>query len=249
MYKKEEIVLVSSPVIYLRYILAVSRVQAFLYDITTHADIQEMERVATLTISLFNNQFAIDEDKAAVFNAPSIIGKYVRFVYYSEGEENPFYASSNLHSFITQVLRWTSNRVSEGIYLTTKECDCAYLRNIEPGSFVYENRFCVYPGEIFDIRLKSPPTIKNQFKAYYLFINQEIVETFLDQQEQILTKLGCITSSTMHDDTGAAKLDVLALYQAMYNSTPVQIAFVYIKLTESFSYDIWIEYPSSSRTL
>jgi hypothetical protein len=249
MYRKEEIRLVSSPVLYLRYILATSNVQAFLYDSATHTDIQEMERVATLTVSLFNNQFAVDEDKASVFNAPSIVGKYVRFVYYSEGEENPFYASSNLHSFITQVLRWTSNRVSEGIYLTTKECDCAYLRNIEPGSFVYENRFCVYPGEDFDVRLKSPPTIKEQFKAYYLFINQEIVETFLDQQEQILTKLGCITSSAMHDDTGSAKLDVLALYTAMYNSTPIQIAFVYIRLTESFSYDIWVEYPSSSRTL
>lgn len=249
MYRKEEIILVDSPVIYLRYILATSNVQAFLYDYTKHEDIQELQRVATLTISLFNTQFAVDEDKSSIYNAPAIVGQYVRIVYYSEGESNPFYASSNLHAFITQVLRWTANRVSEGIYLTTKECDCAHLRSIQPGSFVYENRFCVYPGDVFDIRLQSPPTIINKFKAYYLFINQEIVDTYLNQQEQILTKLGSITSSTMHDTTGAAKLDVLSLYDNMYETTPIEIAFVYIKLTETMSYDLWVEYPQKSRTL
>jgi len=220
-----------------------------MYDYALKTDIQEMERVSTLSISLFNSQFAVDEDKSAVYNAPSIIGKYIRVVYYSEGEQNPFHASSNLHAFISQVLRWTSNRISEGIYLTKPEGDCSHLRTIQPGSFVYENRFCVFPGEVFDIRLHAPPTIKDQFKAYYLFINQEVLDGYLDKQVSSLTRVGVITSSTMHDTVGSAKLDVLALYTTMYSSTPLEVGFLYIKLTDTFAYDIWIEYPANSRTL
>jgi len=249
MYTKTEIVLISSPVTYLKYILASSIVKASLYDNALHQVIQSLERISTLTVSLFNTQFAIDEDKCAVYVAPSIIGQYVQFVYYSEGAENPFYASSNLNAFITQVLKWTSNRISEGIYLTGSECNCDYLRTIQPGSFVYEDQFYVYHGESFDIRIQSPPTIVNQFKAYYLFINQEIIETYLNNQEKILNRLGVITSSAMHDDNGSAKLDVLALYDNMYNSTPLQVAFVYIMLSDAMSYDVWIDYPSGSRTL
>jgi len=249
MYTKEEIVLIDSPVVYLRYILATNVVKAYIYDFSLKQDLQEMERVATLTISLFNSQFAVDEDKAAIYNAPSIVGKYVRFVYYSEGEQNPFYAASNLHVFINQVLKWTANRVSEGIYLTQQDCECTHLRKIEPGSFVYENQFCVFPGESFDIRVQSPPTVKDKYKAYYLFINQEIISSFLNKQEQLLTKLGILTSSEMHDNIGSAKLDVLALYETTYNSSPIEIAFVYIRLNESFLYDLWVEYPIKSRTL
>ena len=249
MYRKEEIILVDSPVMYLRYIIATNNIHAFLYDYSLQKDLQELERVATLTISLFNSQYAVDIDKSSFYNAPSIIGKYVRIVYYSEGEQNPFHAASNLHAFITQVLRWTSNRISEGIYLTRQENECSNMRSIAPGSFVYENRFCIYPGEAFDIRMHSPPTVKDRFKAYYLFINQEHLDGFLSKQDQILTTIGVITSSTMHEEIGTAKLDVLALYQSMYNSTPIEVAFIYIKLTDTFAYDIWVEYPPKSRTL
>jgi hypothetical protein len=123
------------------------------------------------------------------------------------------------------------------------------MRTIQPGSFVYENRFCVFPGDVFDIRIQAPPTIKDKFKAYYLFINQEIVDSFLDKQISTLSKLGILTSSTIHDDAGSAKLDVSALYATAYNSTPVEVCFIYIKLTDTFAYDIWIEYPPKSRTL
>lgn len=249
MYKKEEILLVDNPIIYLRYIIATSIIQVFLYDYSKHEDIQEMERISTLSISLFNNQYAIDLDKSSIYNAPSILGKYIRIIYYSEGEQNPFHASSNLHAFITQVLRWTSNRISEGIYLTRQVSDCDNTRSIAPGSFVYENKFGVYPGEIFDIRLHAPPTVANKFKAYYLFINQEHIDGFLNRQDQMLTKIGVITSSTIHDAIDTAKLDVLTLYLSLYNSTPLEVALMYIKLTDTFAYDIWVEYPPTSRTL
>ncbi len=249
MLRKEEKVLVDAPVMYLKYITATDAVDAFIYDYSMQTDVQELERVYTLTISLFNNQFSVDEDVGAIYFAPAIIGQYVRIVYYTEGELNPFYASSNLHAFISQVLKWTSNRVSEGIYLTSHRCDPSYARMIEPGSFVYDGQFGVYPGELFDIRQHSPPTIKNTFKAYYFYINADTVSQYKYNQDQVLSQISILTSTTMHDTIGNAKLDVDALYTSTHDSDPIKICYVYIKLLESFAYDIWVEYPQESRTL
>ena len=248
-YVKEEKVLIDSPVTYLKFILADDVVSIFEYDYTTQTDVQELERVYTLTISLFNNQFSVDIDKGAVYIAPSIIGKYVRIVYHSEGELNPFYASSNLHEFITQVLRWTSNRVAEGIYLTYHNCDERYVRVIEPGSFVYEGQFGVFPGNIFDIRQHAPPTVKGQYKAYYMYINSSTIADYSNPQDQVLANISIIASSTMHDAIDSAKLDVQALYAEQNDSTAIEICYVYVLLLDSFEYDIWVEYPPESRTL
>lgn len=249
MLKKEEVVLVSSPVTYLRYTLAHDNVTAFEHSYTLHEDIVEMERIHSLSISLFNSQFAVDTDLSAAFVAPSLVGKYVRFVYYTEGELNPFYASSNLHKFIEQVLKWTSNRIAEGLYLHWKACDPAYMRIINEGSFVYENRFIVYPGGKFDIRQHAPPTVKGTYKAYHMFVNQEIIDGYLDRQSQLLRQIGILSSSTQHSSIDAAKLDVMTKYTSMYKSSALTVCYVYIRLNQDFSYDIRIEYPTASRTL
>ncbi len=249
MYRKEEIVLISSPVTYLRYVLVNDNVDIWLYDYSLKTDLLKMERVNTLATSLFNTQYSVDEDKSSVYVAPSIIGKYVRMSYYTEGTQNPFYASSNLHKFITQVLNWTSNRISEGMYLYWDACDPDYMKKINEGSFVYENLFYVYNGGVFDIRHHAPPTSRQRFKAYYLFINQEIIESYVDRQTQMLTQIGILSSTTSHDALDAAKLDVMARYTATYESTPLEVAFIYIQLMDSLQYNIWIEYPISTRTL
>jgi hypothetical protein len=249
MFRKEEVVLVGSPIVYMRYIMAHDNVQMFLYNYSLKEDILEMERVNTLSSSLFNNQFAVDEDTSSTFVAPSTIGQWIRVVYYSEGKQNPFYASSNLHKFIEQVLRWTANRISEGIYLYWAPCDPPWKRIINEGSFVYENQFYVYNGGLFDIRQHAPPTTKRRFKAYYLFINQEIISSYLDGQSQILSQIGILPSSTSHDTVDSAKLDVLTRYQNMYESEPLEVALIYIQLSDSLEYNVWIEYPPATRTL
>lgn len=249
MYRKDEIVLVDSPVIYLRYILSTDNVSAYTYDYSKQEELTKLDRVYTLSVSLFNNQFSVDDDKGAIFCAPSVVGHYVKFTYYTEGEQNPFYASSNLHAFISQILRWTANRISEGIYLTSEHCSSHNMRTIQPGSFVHENQFYAYPGGVFDVRQVSPPTLVDKFKAYYLFINNEIISDRVDKQERLLVDIGILPSSTMHDDVGSAKLDVQGRYATEYTSTPIEIAYVFVQLLSSFEYDIWIEYPPKSRTL
>jgi hypothetical protein len=249
MYRKEEIVLVGSPIIYARYVLAHDNVTFFSYDYSLNQDILPMERVNTLSMSLFNNQFSVDEDKSAFFIAPSIVGTWVRMIYYTEGDQNPFYASSNLHKFITQVLKWTSSRISEGIYLYWEPCDPVHKKLINEGSFVYENQFYVYHGGVFDIKMQAPPTLRNTYKCYYLFINQEILDSYLDRQSRMLSEIGILPSSTSHLTLDAAKLDVLTRYTNMYDSEPLEVAFVHIQLNDQLSYNVWIEYPTTSRTL
>ena len=250
MKKKEELILISSPVTYLRYTLAnANTVEAFQYDYTIQQDVLKLEKIYSISISLFNTQYSIDVDKSCLYIAPSLIGKYIRVVYYTEGEQNPFFASSNLHKFINQVLKWTANRIAEGLYLHWKKCDPAYMRIINEGSLVYDNRFIVYPGGVFDIRQNAPPTIKGTFKAYQLFVNLEIIQSFLDRQTQMLSKPGILSSSVAHSSIDAAKLDVMNRYKTLYNSDAIVICYVYIMLRDDYGYELYIEYPPEYRTL
>lgn len=250
MYKKEEIVIISSPVTYLRYTLTNNiNVKVYQYDNILQKDVLELQKVFSLSISLFNTQYAVDVDKSCIYIAPSLIGKHIRIEYYSEGAQNPFYASSNLHKFITQVLKWTSNRISEGLYLHWQKCDPAYMRIINEGSVIYENRFIVYPGGVFDIRQQSPPTIKGTYKAYKIFINLEIIQSFMDKQTQMLSKIGILSSSVAHPSIDKAKLDVMTRYTTLYESEALVICYVYIMLREDYGYELYVEYPPEYRTL
>jgi|GEM_PF-4203435 len=249
MYRKEDVILVTSPIQYLHYIITSDNVKVWEYDTTQNQELYELERVYTLSTSLFSNQFAIDVDRNGVYLSPTMNGKYIKVVYYSDGQINPFYASSNLHKFITNVLKWTGHRIVDGCFLHWTDGGCVTSHRIKEGSFVYSNQYYIYAGEDLDIRNLAPPTIVGRFRGYYFFINDEIISNNLNHQTRTLTKMGYLHSSAMHDETGRAKLDVLALYDNLYSSEPLNVAFMYVYLTQSLDYEIWIEYPTEHRTL
>lgn len=250
MYRKEEIVYVDSPILYLRFGLTNDNVSVWLYNTSLSEDVYSLDRVHTLSISLFNNQFAIDDDKNALFFSPSIVGNYVRIAYYSEGDQNPFYASSNLHQFITKVLAWSGNRIIDGLYIHWTGCsNDISSKTIQAGSVIYNNQLYIYPGGTFDIKLHAPPTIRGTYRAYYLFVNEELLSDKLNRQTKIMSDIGILRSTVTHSSIDAAKLDVMSLYDSLYESEPLKVCFAFVLLTEENTYELWVEYPNDHRAL
>jgi hypothetical protein len=250
MYRKEEIVLISSSVTYLRFVLANTNVTVFTYDQILRTDILPLARINTLSVSLFNNQYAIDEDHSAIFISPSIIGQYVRIIYYTNGTQNPFYASSNLHNFINQVLRWTSNRIVDGLFLYWDDAASDINeKNIRPGSFVYETQFYTYQGGTFNVRDYSPPMVMQTYKSYLLVINSDIISSYLDVQGRMLTRIGVVTSTTAHETATESKADVDSTAASRYDSQLLKVAYVHAYLTDQRKIEEWVDYPAEYRTL
>ena len=250
MYRKEEIVILSSAVTYLKFTLANDNVSITTYDYSMQKDITPLERINTLSASLFNSQFSVDDDHSAIFVSPSIVGQYVRITYYSEGRQNPYYASSNLYKFIDQVLRWTSNRIIDGLYLYWDESSSDVNdKKLQPGSFVYDGQFYAYMGGKFHIRDYAPPMIKQTYKSYLLLINTECINSFLDVQGRLLKRLIVVASATSHDSIAGAKADVDSVTASRYTSQPLKVAYVHAYLTDTLRYETWIEYPIETRSL
>lgn len=251
MYRKLQIDTVQSSIIYLKYVVDMgSTVTVQLVDPITKQALYNLERVNSVTAAIRTDQFVVDEDINAIVINLANRGKTVLITYYTDGTQNPFYASSNLHTFISKVLKWTDNRLVDGLYLYWDDCDRSNpVKKIKEGSFVYDGSFYVYQGGIFDIRDYAPPTVIGYYRGYRIFINQEIIQSYLNTPASMLTQVGIITSSATHTAMDSAKLDVMTLYDSMYNSEPLDIAFVYIRLNDSREYDIWVEYPKEQRTL
>jgi hypothetical protein len=250
MYRKEEIVLISSSVTYLKFVMCNDNVSIFTYDQTLRRDILQLSRVNTLSVTLFNDQFSVDDDHSAVFVSPTVVGQYARIVYYSEGLQNPYYASSNLYQFIEQVLRWTSNRIVDGLFLYWDDSlNDINEKLIRPGSFVYDGQFYAYKGGTFNIREQAPPMIRQTFKSYLLVINQEILESYLDVQGRMLTRVGVVSSATAHETSTESKADVDSVCENRYESQPLRVAYVHAYLTTSLTYETWIQYDNSFRSL
>lgn len=251
MYRKEEIFIVTAPVHFLKYgVVADANITIFTYNYSNQQDLTQLERVYTLSVSLFSNQFSLEDDRSAIYLSPSLIGSYIRVAYYSDGGQNPYYASSNLANFIEQVLRWTSNRIVDGLFLYSDCCgtDINKLK-IQPGSFVYDGQYYTYKGGEFALREHAPPMIKLTYKSYLLYISQEILQSFLDKQMRLLNRVGIINSATAHESITDAKADVDAVFLNYNDSQPLSIAYIHAMLTDELTYLTWIEYPTNCRTL
>ena len=250
MYIQQEIVTASSIIIYLKYILATDAVTISTYNYTTQTDVTSLTRVNTLSATLFDGQFSVDDDKSAIYICATAIGSYLHITYYTNGIQNPYYASSNLNQFINQVLRWTSNRIVDGIFLlNTPGANDPNQKTIQPGSFVYNGQYYAYQGGIFNVRDYAPPMIKQTYKGYLLCICNEIIESWLDVQSQFLNRVGVVISSTSHSDMLSAKTDVDSVAATQYSSTIIEVAYVYAYLTKSLVYESWISYPNDFRSL
>jgi len=252
MYRKLQIVEITSSIIFLKYVVDLgSIITVSEVDPITHELIYNYERVNTVTAAMRTDQFTVDEDLSAVVVSLANKGKTIAITYYTDGTQNPYYASSNLNLFIEKVLSWTDNRICDGLYVYWNQYrpEDEYVKHIKPGSFIYDGNFYVYGGEDFNIRDYAPPTRIGYCRCYKMFINNEILESYVDMQVKLLTRIGIITSSDMYAKFDEAKLDTMGTYDNMYQSQPLDICYMYVVLNEERDYDIWIEYPQGARTL
>jgi hypothetical protein len=251
MYRKDKIRYISDSVVFLRYIVSPDAdVHVYLYDNVNKRDLYQLSRTYTLSISLFVDQFSLDEDKSMIYLSPDIIGQHIRVEYYTEGMENPFFYGSSLNRFVSNMLRWMDTRIIDGLYVYWRDYEEGYpIKRIRSGSFVYDGTFYTFPGGNFDIRRNAPPSIKGRFRSYLLFINDEILKSYVFYQNMMLNKVGVIHSSSVNSDMSITKEDVDSVYSSRYYSSPLKIAYIHVYLTDTMDYEIWIEYPSESRSM
>ena len=252
MYRKLQIETVDSAIIYLKYVVDIT--SDITVQVVNPANMQleyELERVNTISTALKPNQFVVDGDTNSIILNYALEGKKIVIIYYTDGKINPFYASSNLHTFIAKVIKWTSNRIVDGLYIywDYEDCNDSPIKKIKEGSFVYNGLYHIYRGGVFDIRDWAPPTVVNMVRGYKFFINDEIIQSYLDNPTNMLTKLGILSSDEMYQQFDAAKLDVMNKYRRIYNSDPLTICYGYCVLNQNGGYDFWFEYPSEMRTL
>ena len=252
MYRKVQIETVESAIIYLRYVVDItSVVDVWVINPITLEFEYPLHRVNSVSTALQPDQFVVDEDSNAILLNLTLRGKKIAITYYSDGSINPFYASSNLHTFIAKVLKWTANRIVDGLYIywDYNECNDSPLKHIKEGSFVYNGLYHIYQGGVFDVRQWAPPTVVNMIRGYRFFINDELIQTRLNRQTNILQEVGILTSDEQHETFDAAKLDVMTKYERIYKSQPLDICFAYILLDQNQKFQFWFEYPPEQRTL
>jgi len=249
-FTKEEIVELKSVTHYLIYQTVVgSDIDVFLYDPIKEENIYKFEQTYSLHNSIASNQFGIDYVKSMLyFSLHYQKNASIRIVYQSEGIKSQFHQGGNLGKIVDSMTEWSINRVIDGmfIYWTANE-EGGTRKRIQPGSFIYDGKFYVYPGGIFDIRMESPPTIKNTFKSYLLFINSEWISGYVYSQNKMLNKIGIIHSNVSHSDMEVTLNSVNAKYEILYETKPLKIAYIHLYLMDSMDYEIWIDYPKDSR--
>jgi len=250
MERVSQVIKVDAPVVYLRYALALdTMVSAWVYDVTTQADLYPLERVPMLNMTLVGNQFAVDDERSAIFLPAELVGSYIRVQYYTEGQINPFYVTSDLYTFVSKVIKWTSNRIVDGFFFYREQCDEeSSLYRLAPGSFVYEGRFYAFAGQLFRIGDYAPPTLVGQVRAYVFYIDQDVLDSHLDRQLKLLMEVG-ILRSAVYESFDEAKLDVMSQLEDVSDVHKIVVAYAYVTMNESRSYDMWIEYVDDDRTL
>ena len=251
MERISQIIRVDSPLVFLRYQLTLdTMVQAWAYDYTEQRDLYELERVPLFNMNVGEGQFAVDDEHSAIYLNPAALGTYIRVSYYSDGEINPFFATSDLYLFVSKVLKWTSNRLVDGFFFYREECDReTELYRLAPGSFVYNGQFYAFAGIDFRITDYAPPTVVGQCRGYLFYIDQDVINSHMDRQIKALLNVGLLRSSGTYATFGEAKLDVEAQLAEVSEYHRIIIAYMYVVMNESHNYETWIDYPPEHRTL
>jgi len=250
MYLKKELIdNLSSPVYFTKYTIDGVNVRAWLYDSIKGEKVYELTKVPNITINLKENQFSVDWKNNRIYFAPNLIGTSIYLEYYSFGEINPFYETSNILKFVKQVLNWTNFKINSGLYFYKYPNDTDNIWRLASGSIIYNSNLYVVNEIIYDFRDYAPPTQPDMYKCYYFYINQDVLDSYQDKQTKTLNKVGLIISD-MFEDIGTAKLNVLSKYQNIHKEPQevIDIAFMYITLSGNH-FEYWIEYPKEFRTL
>ena len=247
MYRKSEIIHLDTFTYYTKYTIDYPTVKAWLYDNVKREDKYELEFIPTPSTLLFDNQYSVDLDKNQLFFSQNLIGSYVRVEYYTSGKLNPFYISTDISRFISEIFLRAQNNITSGLYFYQTEYDPEHIWRLSHGACMYNGEFIVAKELVFNFKELSPPTLQNYCRCYYFFINEEIIESHLFNQTNTLQKVGMIKSE-MYDSFDKAKLDTKVRYDHTYNSEPLNIAWIYLMVNQTDgNYEFWIEYDPNVR--
>lgn len=208
-----------------------------------------LDRIGGRYNSLYQTQFAVDNEKGLIFFSSSSVGCIAKITYDTTGEINPFHASENLFSTIARILTWSNKRICDGLYIYSYPDDLDYIKRLERGSFIYNGYVYVCNERVLNFTELSPPRMKNLYRGYYVYINDATMYENLDKKTKSLTGASVLVSSGIHENTLQAKYDVLARYDAMYTSPALSVAYMYQSIRSDNTREIIIDYISESRVL
>jgi len=247
MYRKSEVIYLSTFTYYTKYTIDYPTINAWLYDNVKKQDIYKLDYVPTPTTLLFDNQYSADLDKNQLFFSQNLIGKYVRVEYYTTGKLNPFYISTDISRFISEIFLRAQNNISSGLYFYQTEYDPEHIWRLSHGSVMYDGEFVVVKELTYNFKELAPPTLQNYCRCYFFFINKEVIESYLFRQTNTLQKVGMIVSD-MYDSFDKAKLDTKVKYDNQYDSEPLSIGWIYLMVNQADgNYEFWIEYDQTVR--
>lgn len=249
MYQQIEIVTLDSSIYYSKKVIENGTVLVVeTYDTANDKVILTLEKISGTFNSLYATQYSVDVDKGLFYMSPMNTGSTIRITYYTEGEINPFYVSSNISVFTKKMLTWSENRICDGLYLYRSDTDENRTWHFKGGSFILEGLLYVVIDHFLDIRYMSPPTISNKYSAYYFYVNRDVVVDSLDNKTKILNKVGMLQSSSLYAKMSEAKTDVLGKYASTHTVDALPICFLYVMQSNNM-YQYWVEYPSSGRVI
>ena len=251
MFLEREIVRIVDPIYYLKKgIVSNTIIEVWKYNNITSQREFELEKVSRVSVTLFNNQFSINEDQSILYFPTAFLGNFAEINYYTEGNQNPFDVASNQFQVLNRIVNWSNNRIIDGLFLYKFNFDEYYIQRIKEGSFVLNGVYYTFPAKYLDFRGYGYPTIKSKFRGIHVFINQSIILGNVFNPSKSLTNPGILVSSSLHEEQEFAKIDVIAKYTTQYGNEPrLDIAFIYILQDEDANTLYWFEYPSDSRLL
>ena len=251
MYQHTETITLSSSIIYTIYQMSfASDVFINVVNANTFAVEYSLERIGGRYNSLFQTQFAVDNEKGLIYFSPSAVGLTIKITYYTDGKVNPFHASENLFQTVTRIITWSNKRILDGLYIYIYDEDPEHIKRVARGSIVYNDNIYVSKENILNFNELSPPRMTNVYRGYLLFINDTILDDELDINTKIINNIGRLTSTGVHDSTLAAKNDLLNKYHTLYPNFPIlTIAYMYQKIVVGNSREFIVDYDHESRVL
>jgi hypothetical protein len=157
MYRKSEVIYLSTFTYYTKYTIDYPTINAWLYDNVKKQDIYKLDYVPTPTTLLFDNQYSADLDKNQLFFSQNLIGKYVRVEYYTTGKLNPFYISTDISRFISEIFLRAQNNISSGLYFYQTEYDPEHIWRLSHGSVMYDGEFVVVKELTYNFKEPATP--------------------------------------------------------------------------------------------
>lgn len=193
--------------------------------------------------------YSLDIDRGLFMFSPQNIGNLFKITYYSEDIINPFKISENLFQLAETVVEWTRMRITHGMNFYRTDCnDEEYILHFERGGFVYNGEYYSSLEKAYDFRGMAVPTVQDKYRGYMFYIDEDTLQhpSKLYAPYNMLTEPDYLYTNSLYDYMYHAKSELLGRYESWKpNSTPLIVAFIYLKVDTN--YHFWIEYPKESR--